>query len=108
MFGGLDVLVVPSLWLENSPLVIHEAFMHGVAVVGSRLGGIPDLVNDDVNGLLFTAGSPPALAVALQRLIDDPGLAGRLAARAPAVKSIEADAREWEDRYERVLQARPS
>lgn len=108
VFGGLDVLVVPSLWLENSPLVIHEAFMHGVAVVGSRLGGIPDLVNDGVNGLLFTAGSPRALAVALQRLIDDPGLAGRLAARAPAVKSIEADAREWEARYERVLQARPA
>ena len=38
VYGGLDVLVVPSLWLENSPLVIHEAFMHGVAVVGSASG----------------------------------------------------------------------
>ena len=41
VYGDLDVLVVPSLWPENSPLVIHEAFMHGVAVVGARLGGIP-------------------------------------------------------------------
>ena len=38
----LDVLVVPSLWLENSPLVIHEAFQAGVAVVGRRIGGIPE------------------------------------------------------------------
>ena len=34
VYGTLDVLVVPSLWPENSPLVIHEAFMHGVTVVG--------------------------------------------------------------------------
>jgi len=105
IYVNLDVLVVPSLWLENSPLVIHEAFMHGVAVVGSRLGGIPDLVTDHVNGLLFTAGSGPALAAALQRFIDEPDLAGHLAARAPAVKSIAADACEWEGRYERVLRA---
>ena len=44
VYGGLDVLVVPSLWPENSPLVIHEAFMHGVPVVGARIGGMPELV----------------------------------------------------------------
>ena len=57
VYGALDVLVVPSLWPENSPLVIHEAFMHGVPVVGSRSGGIPDLVVDGVNGLLAEAFS---------------------------------------------------
>ena len=40
----IDVLVVPSIWLENSPLVIHEAFMAGVPVVGARIGRISDLV----------------------------------------------------------------
>ena len=43
VYAQIDVLVVPSLWLENSPLVIHEAFMAGVPVVGARIGGIADL-----------------------------------------------------------------
>ncbi|MEO7270645.1 MAG: glycosyltransferase family 4 protein [Vicinamibacterales bacterium] len=105
-YAGIDVLIVPSLWLENSPLVIHEAFMHGVAVVGSRLGGILDLVVDEVNGLTFEAGSATALAATLQRFIDDPDLAARLASHAPDVKSIEDDAREWVTRYAAVLRAR--
>ena len=75
----MDILVVPSLWPENSPLVIHEAFMHGVAVVGTRLGGIHDLVRDEVDGLTFEAGSAAALAATLQRFIDEPDLAARLA-----------------------------
>ena len=95
----LDVLVVPSLWPENSPLVIHEAFMHRVAVVGSRTGGIPDLVVDGVNGLLTDAFSPESLCAALQRLVDDSELRERLAGAAPPVKTIAEDAAEWDARY---------
>jgi glycosyltransferase involved in cell wall biosynthesis len=105
VYGGIDVLVVPSLWPENSPLVIHEAFMHGVPVVGSRMGGIPELVHDDVNGFVYDAASPEALAGLLQRLVDDRPLRERLAAHVPAVKPIESHAVEWEERYERVLAA---
>jgi hypothetical protein len=65
-------------------------------------------VDDGVNGFVYEAASAPALTAALQRFVDDPGLAARLAARAPAVKSIAADAREWDARYDRVLQATPS
>ena len=107
IYGSLDVLVVPSLWLENSPLVIHEAFVHGAAVVASRLGGIPDLVTDGVNGFTYEAFSAQALADVLQRLVDEPDLAARLASRAPAVKTIDDDARGWEARYEGLLEARP-
>jgi glycosyltransferase involved in cell wall biosynthesis len=103
LYGSLDVLVVPSLWPENSPLVIHEAFLHGVAVVGSRMGGIPELVEDGFNGFTCEPSAPLALAAILQRFVDDPSLAVRMAARAPAVKSIAADATEWENRYEAVL-----
>jgi glycosyltransferase involved in cell wall biosynthesis len=105
VYADIDVLVVPSLWPENSPLVIHEAFMAGVPVVGARQGGIPGLVTHNVNGLLYDAFSPSALAAALQALIDDPSRLGRLGAGAAAftVKTLEEDAREWEARYERVL-----
>jgi len=104
VYAEIDVLVVPSLWPENSPLVIHEAFMAGVPVVGARQGGIPGLITHDVNGLLYDAFSPAALAAALRTLIDNPERPGRLAAAAPTIKTIEDDAREWEARYERVLQ----
>jgi glycosyltransferase involved in cell wall biosynthesis len=98
-YASFDVLVVPSLWPENSPLVIHEAFMHGAAVVASRMGGIPELVRDGVNGYLYDATSPQALAGCLQPFVNDRSLAARLAAGAPPIKPIEEDAREWERRY---------
>lgn len=103
VFSRFDVLVVPSIWLENSPLVIHEAQMAGVPVIGSRIGGIPNLVRDEHDGLLFTAGDAADLARALQRVLDDRPLLARLAAQQPAVKSIHADADEWDARYAALL-----
>jgi glycosyltransferase involved in cell wall biosynthesis len=103
VLAEIDVLVVPSLWPENSPLVIHEAFMAGVPVVGARQGGIPGLVSHGVSGLLYDAFSPSDLAASLRMLIDDPGRVEHLAAGGPPVKTVVDDAREWDARYERVL-----
>jgi len=52
-----DALVIPSLWQENSPLVVYHALSYGIPVVGSRIGGIPELVTDRENGLLLSAGA---------------------------------------------------
>jgi glycosyltransferase involved in cell wall biosynthesis len=102
VYANLDVLVVPSLWPENSPLVIHEAFMAGLPVVGSRQGGTQDLVSDGTNGFLYEAFDARELAAVLQRFIDDPALVDRLSANAPAVKSIEDDARDLIAIYRRL------
>ena len=102
VYRGIDVLVVPSIWPENSPLVIHEAFQSGVAVVASRIGGIPGLVTDGVNGRLFEPGSASDLARVLGELIANPPRVAALAAAAPPVKDIVADAADWEDRYAEV------
>lgn len=102
VYSGLDVLVVPSLWPENSPLVIHEAFMHGLPVVGARVGGVPGLVQHGINGLLYDPFSTESLRACLQWLIDDRALVETLAAAAPGVKSIDEDAREWDARYRQV------
>jgi glycosyltransferase involved in cell wall biosynthesis len=102
VYAGMDALVVPSLWLENSPLVIHEAFQCGVPVVGARIGGIADLVHHERNGLLYDAFSPEALAAALARLVADEPLRSRLARSTTPVKSIAEDAREWIARYRAV------
>ncbi len=104
VFSQIDVLVVPSLWLENSPLVIHEAFMAGVPVIGSRIGGTADLIRDGVNGLLYDPTSATALRDTLQCLIDDPDRLTQLTPRAGEVKTIQDDAREWRAIYADITQ----
>jgi glycosyltransferase involved in cell wall biosynthesis len=99
VYAQFDVLAVPSIWLENSPLVIHEAFMARLPVVGARIGGIADLIDHGVNGVLVEPDSPEALARALDDLATDRSRLAALASRAPAVKSMDEDARHWEDVY---------
>jgi glycosyltransferase involved in cell wall biosynthesis len=75
------VLVLPSR-SEGLPRVVIEAFCRGRAVVGSRAGGIPDLVEHERNGLLVDLDDPDALANALVHVLSDRALAQRLAAQA--------------------------
>lgn len=63
-----DVLVVPSVCLETGPLVVLEAFAAGVPVMGSRLGGIVEMLRDGVDGLLFDPSSSSDLAEKLSQL----------------------------------------
>jgi len=66
---GVDWVVVPSIWFENSPLVIQEAFQAGRPVLASNLGALPEKVRHGVDGLLFTADDPEALAATLEAAI---------------------------------------
>jgi len=66
-----DLLAVPSQWLETAPLVVPEAFAAGIPVLGSNLGGIAELVDDGVNGILVSAGEIEAWCKTLQRLCAD-------------------------------------
>lgn len=89
--ASLDVLVVPSVWPENSPLVIHEAFLAGVPVIASRIGGIPEIVDHERNGLLFEPGNVDDLRRTLARVVQEPGLLDRLRAGIGPVRAIEDD-----------------
>lgn len=94
-----DVLVVPSLWYENSPVVIREAFAAGVPVVGSNLGGVAEKIRDGVSGLLVDPGDVHALRTALQKIVDDPGQIERMRQQIEAVSSVAANVRCVEDVY---------
>ena len=106
IYAQLDLLVVPSLWPENSPLVIHEAFQAGVPVVGARVGGIPDLLRGGESGPLYAPFSAAELAQCLAELVDSRERLAALRAALPAVKPIAQDAAEWEASYA-ALRARP-
>jgi len=64
-------VVLPSRWYENLPYAVMEAFASSKAVVASRIGGVPGMVDDGVDGLLVPAGDAGALAAALRRMLGD-------------------------------------
>jgi glycosyltransferase involved in cell wall biosynthesis len=100
--GKIDVLVVPSTWYENTPLVIYSALVAGIPVVASNLGGMAEIVGHGENGLLFEPGDPEDLARQLRRLIEEPGLLEKLGENAGNVRSVEDSVDEMLDLYERL------
>jgi glycosyltransferase involved in cell wall biosynthesis len=103
VLAGLDVLVFPSVWYENAPRVIREAFETGTPVVATNLGSAAEYVRHDENGLLFERGSPASLARQLQRLVDEPDLVSRLRTGIPRVKPLDQEMRELLDVYEKTI-----
>lgn len=65
-----DCLLIPSLWYENAPVTAIETAAYGLAVVASRIGGLPELVDEGRNGLLFEPGDADGLAAIMSGLID--------------------------------------
>ncbi|MFH1807284.1 MAG: glycosyltransferase family 4 protein [Pseudomonadota bacterium] len=68
-----DVMLVPSQWYENAPLSVIEALHHGLLVVASDIGGIPEYVESGKTGLLVQPGDPGALAAVMATLSGYPG-----------------------------------
>jgi len=88
LMAEVDWVVVPSVWWENSPLVIQEAFMRGRPVICSNIGGMAEKVADGVNGLHFQAGSAEDLAATVARAISEPRLWKRLHDGVPEVRPM--------------------
>jgi glycosyltransferase involved in cell wall biosynthesis len=103
ILAGLDAVIVPSVWYENSPLTIQEAFIGGVPVVTSDRGGMAELVRDGVDGLLFKLGDSGDLRAKLGFLVDRPDVLEQLRASVPAVPDIEEQAADVRKRYEQLL-----
>jgi glycosyltransferase involved in cell wall biosynthesis len=99
----LDVVVVPSIWLENSPLVIMEAQAARIPVIATNLGGMAEMVRQGENGLLFARKDARDLANQLQRLLDEPALLAALKAGAVPVKSLDAEFAELSPIYAEVV-----
>ncbi len=106
VLSEMDVLIVPSRWYENTPLVVYSAFAAGIPVVATDLGGLSEVVEHGKNGLLFPLEDAGALARELERLAEEPGLIDRLRAGIGPVKSMEAYADEMEKLYNALVERR--
>ncbi len=107
VLAQLDVLVVPSRWVENSPNTILEAQAVGVPVVGSNLGGVAELIAHEQNGLLFEVDDPADLARQLQRLLDDPELVQRLRHAETPFLSHNESLTQTEELYDQITSMPP-
>ncbi len=95
---GAAVLACPCVVARDGnrdglPTVLLEAMALGTPCVATNVTGIPELVRDGETGLIAAEGDPEALAAALARLLDDPGLRLNLSRRARALIDREFDAR---------------
>lgn len=106
LMAACDVLVLPSL-AEAFGLVAAEAVYLGVPIVASRVGGIPEIVDDEVDGLLVPPGDHGALAGALVRVLTDRELRCRLAGagreRITGLFGFERMMREYERVYDELV-----
>jgi glycosyltransferase involved in cell wall biosynthesis len=103
ILSEIDVLVVPSIWYENAPLTIHEAFMASVPVITANIGGMKELVRDNENGLLFQAGDSSDLAAIMQKVLDNPGLLDELRKSIKPVTPIASHAIEIRKLYDSIM-----
>lgn len=81
VFNHVDCIVVPSIWVENSPLVIHEALQVRIPVITANAGGMAEYVHHKVNGLLFEHRNEKSLSEQMQCLINNPSWAKKLGMR---------------------------
>ena len=95
--------MVPSVWFENSPIVILEARSARRPVVASRQGGMAELVEEGVDGLLFEPGDPGALAGVLEGLVRTPGRIEDLARTVRPPPTLDEHVTSLEERFARVL-----
>jgi glycosyltransferase involved in cell wall biosynthesis len=101
-----DFVVVPSRWLETGPLVVYEAFARRTPVLGSRLGGIAELVTDGVDGILVTPDDPRAWAEVIEQCAQDLKRADQLRAQVRPPRTMADVATEMAQHYSNLQASR--
>jgi glycosyltransferase involved in cell wall biosynthesis len=101
----VDWVIVPSIWWENAPLVIQEAFQQRRPVLCSDIGGMAEMVRDGIDGLHFRVADPGSLAGVMRRAADEPKLWERLVAGMASPHGLEESASEHLALYREILGA---
>jgi glycosyltransferase involved in cell wall biosynthesis len=106
LMAEIDWVVVPSVWWENSPLVIQEAFQNGRPVICSDVGGMAEKVTNGVNGLHFRVADPQSLAATITRAASSPDLWRKLRDEVPDIYDVRDHVAALTSMYEELLARR--
>jgi len=107
IFKNIDVLIVPSICMENSPLVIREAFATKTPVIASDIGGLSEMIRHGENGCLFKAGNSEDLRNIIQNIIEQPEIVNQLSKNIKRPKSMKENANEVEKIYQDIIINKP-
>jgi len=102
---NIDVLVVPSIWAEPFGLVAIEACADHLPVIATNMGGLPEIIQDGVNGLLCSPHDPDSLGRTMLRLYLDSGLRQRLSKQARISVAPFLNMERMLDQYQSILHA---
>jgi len=104
VYATFDVQVVPSTWLECSPLVLQTASLFRKPAIVAAIGGLVEMVRDGVDGLRFRVGDPDDLAAKMKSLVVDRGAVARMQAAVVPARSTSAYAEAIARHYESVIE----
>jgi glycosyltransferase involved in cell wall biosynthesis len=106
IFSQNHIMMFPSTWEENAPLVVREALLHDTPVIGSKLGGVPEIINDGENGLLFDPFVEGDLAQRVNHILEKPHILERIinGAKNSKIETMEDHVVKLEAFYHRALQ----
>ena len=103
IFDTLDLLVIPSRWYENSPLVLLNALASHTPVLVSDVEGLTEFITEGVDGLSFERGDVDSIEACLRRFVDDPTLAARMGENTHFVRDTRAMADDVIEVYRKVI-----
>jgi glycosyltransferase involved in cell wall biosynthesis len=105
IFHNIDVAVVPSLWYENYPLVLHEALACNVPVIASNVGGMAEKIKDRFNGYLFKIGDSGHLREIIEKIIKNQEILNEFKNNIKSfmIPTIEQEAYAYEREYNAII-----
>lgn len=98
-----DALIVPSIWMETGPQVVTESLMAGTPVIGSRRGGIQELVRDGIDGILYEAGNTGELARICTELALNPDKIRKMRGSIAKVRTVQEMTEDVQTVYKSVI-----
>ena len=108
LMRNVDWVVVPSIWWENSPLVIQEAFLNQRPVICSNVGGMAEKVADGVNGLHFRVGDAMSLADTIRRATASEELWEQMRQGIPPIYTLDEQVKKMSNLYRNLVSYRVS
>jgi glycosyltransferase involved in cell wall biosynthesis len=108
ILNQIDVIIVPSIWYENTPIMLLEALASDVPAVVTDLGGMTEVVKDNINGRAFRISDPDHLAQALSSMVDDPEILNTYKdnIKSQFIPSVEQEGLAYQREYQAICQAK--
>ncbi len=100
LYAKCKFIVVPSEWYEISGLIIFEAFVHGKPAIGSKIGGIVEIIKDTERGLLFEPGNVDDLSAVIKFMLNNPDIVDEMGENA---KKFIAETLTPENHYNKII-----